>query len=650
MSVSRIQELDIDSRPLVTGIYGLSAANEFYVDKDLCRYHLWQELYLYLHEKGYITVFYNIAENLFSYQERDLELFFRRAEVNDERHHQESRPQTSSSRRHPRCRGPLGFAHPYNPTNSPASSGASDSNSSRPIPSVQPSEGSRIATELQSHHPDIMVGGDRTKGNFFQTKRGLPDLFNQCFRYADDYPNRKLAVVFTTPESSEIDPRQYATVIAKLKPLVLGRSKANLPLRFLILYSEANANALYSKFGGPQFFYHLYFKDLYFPQTQDEQHIRIDHTTLFRIGRPGMDEIGNVLNKRRLEENGLSGLFNIPFDIVCRNLWQNYPLKDEKGKNLIDPNTKSERTIESVEGFMQLPKEVLESTLLEMGKMEDFSMELLSRALSRVHGQQDSMKIIVRKVCTWIRRPDEKKVPLVLMLAGTSGTGKTFTVETVSDTLRSYGYLFVKLPMNEYKSAGDTWKLLGSAAGYVGSEEDAPLFAARKKSERLVILFDEIEKAHESIFETIMTLMEKGELTNGKGESFDFKQSIIFFTTNLAMNELLERKKELILSGNKLDSYTFQQSVKDILRNNHVKAEVCGRINTVLIYNTLTKETVARIAIDEIRGLGKIYNLNINNIAKSLLLEVINQAADSKEGARPIKELVRDKFEPIFQQ
>ena len=151
--------------------------------------------------------------------------------------------------------------------------------------------------------------------------------------------------------------------------------------------------------------------------------------------------------------------------------------------------------------------------------------------------------------------------------------------------------------MNEYKSAGDTWKLLGSAVGYVGSDEDTPLFAARKKTERLVILFDEIEKAHESIFETIMTLMEKGELTNGKGESFDFKQSIIFFTTNLAMNELLERKKELKTAGEKIDSYTFQQSVKDILRNNNVKAEVCGRINIVLIYNTLPKDTVARIAI-----------------------------------------------------
>lgn len=279
-----------------------------------------------------------------------------------------------------------------------------------------------------------------------------------------------------------------------------------------------------------------------------------------------------------------------------------------------------------------------------------FDQNLLVKNLQAIQGQQDSMEIIARKVCTWVKRPDEKKTPLVFMLGGSSGTGKSFTVETVNETLGSYGYLFVKLSMNEYKNEGDTWKLLGSAVGYVGSEEDAPLFAARKESERLVILFDEMEKAHESIFETIMTLMEKGILTNGKGESFDFKQSIIFFTTNLAMNELLERKKELISAGEKLDSYTFQQSIKDILRNNHVNAEVCGRINTVLIYNTLTKETLARIALEEIREIGRVYSITINRVPQCYLEEIATKCKETSEGARPIKIEVWNKFESLFQE
>ena len=107
MSVSRIQKLDIDNRGLVTGIYGLSGTNEFYVDEDLRSYYLWQELYLYLHEKGYIILFYNIADNLFSYQERDLALFLHPNTVDSNEQQHNSRQQTSQPKRHSRCRGPL---------------------------------------------------------------------------------------------------------------------------------------------------------------------------------------------------------------------------------------------------------------------------------------------------------------------------------------------------------------------------------------------------------------------------------------------------------------------------------------------------------------------------------------------------------------
>ena len=348
---------------------------------------------------------------------------------------------------------------------------------------------------------------------------------------------------------------------------------------------------------------------------------------VFTVGLPDEKECENWLNAKRIKGNIASKqVFNFPYDKLRKQLFNQH-----KRIDILDRELK------------QKGKEFIERLWVE-----DFSEELLTRSLARIHGQQDNMEVIVKKVVTWINRPDGAKKPLVLMFAGTSGTGKTYTAETITECLASYGFVFVKLPMNEYREEHDKSKLLGSPTGYVGSEEDAPIFAARRKSEKLVVLFDEMEKAHESIFEIIMTLMEKGELTNGKGEKFDFKQSIIIFTTNLAMDKLIKRKKELMKSGQNLDSFEFQNSIKGILKNNGIKNEVCGRINSVFVYNTLGKEVILRIAIEEIRKLGKIYNLEVNNISPVLLQRIVSQMEESNEGARPIVNSVANNLENVF--
>jgi ATP-dependent Clp protease ATP-binding subunit ClpA len=350
---------------------------------------------------------------------------------------------------------------------------------------------------------------------------------------------------------------------------------------------------------------------------------------VFSVGSPDRKECENWLNLRRIEGKIDSRqVYGFPYTKLIDQLYNKYIKILTMDKGL------KHNKISFVDSL----------------RVEDFSEELLVRSLSRIHGQQDNVDLIVKKVTTWINRPDESKTPLVFMFAGTSGTGKTYTAETISNTLVSHGYRFVKLPMNEYKSSGDSWKLLGSPQGYIGSDTDTPLIAAYRQSKKLVILFDEMEKAHESIFETIMTLMEKGEITNGQGELFDFRQSIIIFTTNLAMSQLLEKKAELRKTGTSIDSYHFQQSIKETLIQNGVKPEICGRINDVLVYNTLNKEVVAKIAIEEIRKLGFVYRLQINNISQELLHEIATQVAESKLGARPIKEIITDKLEKVFQQ
>lgn len=356
---------------------------------------------------------------------------------------------------------------------------------------------------------------------------------------------------------------------------------------------------------------------------------QLNHTNVFMVELPDLKECENWLNSMRIESklNSLS-IFSFPYETLIRQV-----AKDKKTINSLEKDLKSD-----VNGFLQ------------SHEIEEFSEELLSRSLAKIHGQQDNMEVIVEKVVTWINRPDNEKKPLVFMFAGPSGTGKTYTAETISECLACQGFDFVELNMNEYKSKEDAWKLLGSAPGFSGSENDTPLFAKRRQSERIVILFDEIDKADNSLFDTIMTLMEKGKLANGNGEEFDFSQSIIIFTTNLVMNLLIKKKNELRGSGLQINSPEFQKNTKCVLKNNGIRTEICGRIDCLFIFNTLDRATVCKIAIEEIRKLGRIYNLQINNIPEKLLNDIVSNISQSDEGARIINGFITDKLEKLFQQ
>ena len=146
-----------------------------------------------------------------------------------------------------------------------------------------------------------------------------------------------------------------------------------------------------------------------------------------------------------------------------------------------------------------------------------------------------------------------------------------------------------------------------------------------------------------------MTLMDEGYLGNGKGENIDFRQSIIIFTSNLAMEKLKEQNEKMKKANIPIDSFEFQEAAKKIIEDNGVPTEVCGRIASLFVYNTLGPEIVARITIEEIRTLGKKYGMQINNIPQGLLKQVATHVANSNKGARPIRDFVSRLLEKKLQ-
>lgn len=432
---------------------------------------------------------------------------------------------------------------------------------------------------------------------------------------------------FTSTDAFEMS--EHQRFITGIENYLKGAATARSHNKILIHYSEKDTRTFLDKLNSRSFrgvFNHEFFINQFKSGNQ------LIPSSYFFVGRPDRDECENLINRQRIDGIIKSvEVFRFPY------------------ASLVEQLAKRKETIQEWEHRF-----AADHGDIAQYQVEEFSEELLARKLSKIHGQADNMEVIIDSVVTWVNRPDEKKKPLVMMFAGSTGVGKTYTAETIQESLASRGFEFVKIDMNEYNTDMAVDKLLGSAPGFVGCTDDGPLFAAREKSENLVILFDEIEKGNSKLFATLMTLMEKGTLSNGRGETYDFRKCIIIFTSNIAQDVFTKKKAELKKAGVKTSDAEYNNAMKKILEQQGkecgIKPEICGRINKFLVFNTLGAEIVIRIAIEELRALGKTYNLQINQVSMEFLKDVVAKFKDNEFGARPIKDYVIELFEKKFQQ
>lgn len=280
-------------------------------------------------------------------------------------------------------------------------------------------------------------------------------------------------------------------------------------------------------------------------------------------------------------------------------------------------------------------------------KIKKWDLEGLKNALQKVYCQSDNTEVVLNILKAWFPRSN-KKQPLSLLFVGTSGTGKTYTAEVMGKALAEFGYKYIYFDMTLFPSEADAWKLIGSPPGYQGSTEEPRLFAAHSDSSKLIIVFDEIEKADPQIFTRLMQLLDKGELSWKNEAPRNFSECIIIFTSNLAMEQVIAAKNNLLEKGHKADSTTFQNNIKSILIANGVRTEVTGRIKSICVYNVLDDKSILQIAIQEIVNLAKDYYLHVWRIAPNILIPIVVENRNSVLGARPIKDDIERKLGAIF--
>ena len=270
---------------------------------------------------------------------------------------------------------------------------------------------------------------------------------------------------------------------------------------------------------------------------------------------------------------------------------------------------------------------MLEGEVEKLIKME----ENLAR---RVIGQDHALRAVsdtVRRARAGIQ--DASRPLGSFIFLGPTGVGKTELSRALAEFLFDDERAMVRLDMSEYMEKHTVSRFIGAPPGYVGYEEGGQLTEAVKRRPFSIILLDEIEKAHSDVFNILLQILDDGRLTDGKGRTIDFKNTIIIMTSNLGSQVIKELSQDFKM---------MEKRVKEIMEN-HFRPEFLNRVDEIIIFKPLSRKVIFKILdlqLDELRRRlkDKKIDIKVTDKAKKLLVE---RGYDPVYGARPLKRTIQ---------
>ncbi|MDZ7612243.1 MAG: ATP-dependent Clp protease ATP-binding subunit [Candidatus Moranbacteria bacterium] len=239
------------------------------------------------------------------------------------------------------------------------------------------------------------------------------------------------------------------------------------------------------------------------------------------------------------------------------------------------------------------------------------------------------------------------------LFIGSSGVGKTMTAKLLSEALSSAskGNL-IQINMSEFMERHSVSRLLGAPAGYVGYEESGELTEKIRRNPYSVVLFDEIEKADKNVLNILLQILDEGEITDSKGRKVSFRNAVIVLTSNIGTNELNKFSKIGFGESKEKSLQNKEQIEQEIIAKlkEELPLEFINRLDSILIFNYLTKEDIGKIVKKELSGLSqrlkeKRIELAIDN---SVIEDLAKKSYDSQQGARLVKKQIEELIEPVL--
>ncbi|WP_349827193.1 ATP-dependent Clp protease ATP-binding subunit [Brevibacterium litoralis] len=267
----------------------------------------------------------------------------------------------------------------------------------------------------------------------------------------------------------------------------------------------------------------------------------------------------------------------------------------------------------------------------------------------RVIGQEDAIKSVSRAIRrTRAGLKDPKRPSGSFIFAGPTGVGKTELAKSLAEFLFGDENSLISLDMSEFSEKHTVSRLFGSPPGYVGYEEGGQLTEKVRRKPFSVVLFDEVEKAHADIFNSLLQILEDGRLTDSQGREVDFKNTIIIMTTNLGTRDINRGvQMGFQVEGNANNDYErMKQRVNEELKQ-HFRPEFLNRVDDTIVFPQLSKDEIVRIVDLFIERLDKrmkdqSMSVELTQAAKNLLAD---RGYDPVLGARPLRRTIQQLVE-----